>query len=504
MPKITLKDIFQEIENSYKTPVMILLGAFILFTALLIIANTSLPFSEVPIQYRIHDDVHYLSTTKGLYAFNDYGTIEWELHEVDRVPLEGKLEFDIDTEGRIYLTNTGRHRVDVFTPGGTLSFSFGAEELSGNFIIKILDNKNILISDIFNHNLKLYDKDGVFIKTIGERGSDDMQFNFPNGLEQMPDGTVLVAETNNLRIQRFEPEMDSNISPHWSLLDASNPDSRSQSLIHTVFRPINWEHYFWPTRMLCDPVHSQIYIGFFDDFVTPDGFVAVYDEEGGLRRMADLIMPSGLRVDAHNMQLAPRGLVSFLDYDAFIAGLWNPETDSIEPPPGSGISSTLNRLRRKTSVLLWIKGIGQGGLIFCFIPFTALMVYAQFMLAESRVRDLNIRTGDKPVRMAKNRFVAVLLSILVPGLGDVYLGNIVRGTILMSFFIFLCCPLYGQYANLYEVMYIPFQLWFEIHMVHINILIGMSLFILYTASIIFVVTGWKQQNNRVAKPRSRE
>ena len=54
--------------------------------------------------------------------------------------------------------------------------------------------------------MQVFDADGRFLAEWGERGSEPGQLSGPFGIGLDPDGTLLVAEFDNNRVQRFTPE----------------------------------------------------------------------------------------------------------------------------------------------------------------------------------------------------------------------------------------------------------------------------------------------------------
>lgn len=116
----------------------------------------------------------------------------------------------------VYIADTWNHRIQKFTLDGELVDSFGASgspagnEADGGLglffgprDILLLDDGNLLVTDTGNHRLQLLDANGEFIRVIGGFGNALGQFNEPVGLAQGPDGSIYVADTWNGRIQRF-------------------------------------------------------------------------------------------------------------------------------------------------------------------------------------------------------------------------------------------------------------------------------------------------------------
>jgi sugar lactone lactonase YvrE len=116
----------------------------------------------------------------------------------------------------VYVADTWNHRIQKFTLDGELVGTFGASgSPSGNETdgglglffgprdVLLLDDGRLLVTDTGNHRLQLLDTNGEFIRVVGGFGNGLGQFNEPVGLAQGPDGSIYVADTWNGRIQRF-------------------------------------------------------------------------------------------------------------------------------------------------------------------------------------------------------------------------------------------------------------------------------------------------------------
>ncbi len=120
----------------------------------------------------------------------------------------------------VYIADTWNHRIQKFTLDGEFVTLFGRSGAPGDEpetnglglffgprdIILLPDNR-LLITDTGNHRLQIADRDGVFISEVGGFGNALGQFNEPVGLGTGSDGFVYLADTWNGRIQQFSPEL---------------------------------------------------------------------------------------------------------------------------------------------------------------------------------------------------------------------------------------------------------------------------------------------------------
>lgn len=97
------------------------------------------------------------------------------------------------------------------TLGGRSDGEPGAEALSFSrpqSLALDLPRKRLVITDACNHRLIVTDLDGAVQRTIGsmgEVGEEPGRFSYPYGLELLDDGSVLVSEFGNCRVQRIDP-----------------------------------------------------------------------------------------------------------------------------------------------------------------------------------------------------------------------------------------------------------------------------------------------------------
>jgi DNA-binding beta-propeller fold protein YncE len=68
------------------------------------------------------------------------------------------------------------------------------------------DSDNLYVLDIKSHNIKVFDPDGKYVRTIGKQGQGPGELNTPTGLQILPDGTLLVNDSLNRRLAYFKPD----------------------------------------------------------------------------------------------------------------------------------------------------------------------------------------------------------------------------------------------------------------------------------------------------------
>ncbi|MEW5759598.1 MAG: DUF835 domain-containing protein [Candidatus Thermoplasmatota archaeon] len=121
-----------------------------------------------------------------------------------------------DSSGNVYVADTSNHRVQIFDSSGTykltigISGEFGNDNSHFNYPHGVgIDNieKRIYVGDTGNHRVQVFDMDGKYISTIGisgERGSDFRHLDRPYGVDVDPSGNLYVVDQGNQRIQVFD------------------------------------------------------------------------------------------------------------------------------------------------------------------------------------------------------------------------------------------------------------------------------------------------------------
>ncbi|MDO8632090.1 MAG: 6-bladed beta-propeller [Phycisphaerales bacterium] len=67
-------------------------------------------------------------------------------------------------------------------------------------------NDRLYVTDSWLHSVLVFDRSGLLVKSFGERGGGEGQFNFPSQITCSAEGAVLVADSMNFRVQRFSAE----------------------------------------------------------------------------------------------------------------------------------------------------------------------------------------------------------------------------------------------------------------------------------------------------------
>jgi sugar lactone lactonase YvrE len=117
----------------------------------------------------------------------------------------------VDAAGRVYVPDTGNHRVQVFNANGTFHRSFGSQG-AGNDQLNCPTGvaispvtQDILVVDQCNQRVQVFSNSWAYKLTLGvtgTAGSSERHFNWPTGVTVDASGGIYVADTNNYRVQK--------------------------------------------------------------------------------------------------------------------------------------------------------------------------------------------------------------------------------------------------------------------------------------------------------------
>ncbi|WP_300456691.1 6-bladed beta-propeller [Desulfobacula sp.] len=114
----------------------------------------------------------------------------------------------VSSSGKVYVADTGNHRIQVFDAMGSLLSVIGAPGNSTGQLLaprglSIDDQEILYVADTGNHRICVFDPEGVFLKEIGGYGREDHRLIRPQGVAVDDLGNVYVADTGNHRVVKF-------------------------------------------------------------------------------------------------------------------------------------------------------------------------------------------------------------------------------------------------------------------------------------------------------------
>lgn len=156
------------------------------------------------------DDVWVASGGARVQEFSSEGTFKqaWNAPG-SSISLTG---IAIDSGGKVWVLSVvplvGTPKVKKLTTAGETLLEFGAEGSENSQFKSPQDiatdsEGNVLVADTNNHRVQEFNGSGEFVRKYGSEGTGNGQFKSPKGLTVDAEGRVWVADTGNNRMQRF-------------------------------------------------------------------------------------------------------------------------------------------------------------------------------------------------------------------------------------------------------------------------------------------------------------
>jgi hypothetical protein len=140
----------------------------------------------------------------------------------------------VDKDDNVWMTDEGANMIVKYRPDGSVAMTLGRKEEPLDWLERFVEegehlegtpnarpwvfnrptdvtwdtNGNIFVSDGYNNSrVAKFDKNGNWVKAIGERGNAPDQFNTPHGITADAQGNIYVADRGNRRIQVYDPDL---------------------------------------------------------------------------------------------------------------------------------------------------------------------------------------------------------------------------------------------------------------------------------------------------------
>ena len=118
--------------------------------------------------------------------------------------LKRPINIRIDAEGNRYVTDTGRDQIVVYDRADRFVRALGEP---GQFrpVDLAIVGERLYVVDIQHHAVQVIDRTtGKFLAHFGKPGSGDGELFHPTNIAVAPNGDLLVVDTSNYRVQRFD------------------------------------------------------------------------------------------------------------------------------------------------------------------------------------------------------------------------------------------------------------------------------------------------------------
>jgi sugar lactone lactonase YvrE len=181
----------------------------------------------VPYGVALLDDKVYISAKDGIYVFEaDGGAFVKRIGngqgaDAGQFNFPNGIAADPDTD-TIFVTDTLNRRIVALTSDGQVKWMLGTPDVAGQITspfslprgITVKDGL-LYISDTFAHEIMVLDEDGQLLAIMGERGTGDTQFNFPEGLASKSDRVLYIVDRGNNRVVAWQlaPDFEGSANP---------------------------------------------------------------------------------------------------------------------------------------------------------------------------------------------------------------------------------------------------------------------------------------------------
>lgn len=126
---------------------------------------------------------------------------------VDDLQRPTSLAFD-PVGKRLYVADTLAHNIKVFDQGGEPLFVIGErgeQDIQFNFPSHLVfADQHLYVNDTMNFRIQIYDAQGGHLKTFGKHGTSSGSFTQPKGVAVDSEGHIYVADALSDRVQIFD------------------------------------------------------------------------------------------------------------------------------------------------------------------------------------------------------------------------------------------------------------------------------------------------------------
>lgn len=123
----------------------------------------------------------------------------------------GPVGIDVDSRGRIYVADKDNHRIQIFDNDGKHLVSIITNDKKNKLVrpvdVAVNESKQLLyVTGNNNHKLMVYNFPGYVMNEWGGDGVDEGHFRYPGTLTVLKDKRIAVVDILNTRVQVFNPD----------------------------------------------------------------------------------------------------------------------------------------------------------------------------------------------------------------------------------------------------------------------------------------------------------
>ena len=125
----------------------------------------------------------------------------------DDVPLPSPVGLAVGSEGEVYVTDSVQPAVMVIRPGAKAAVPLAVARMGQPTGVAFdMGTGRLFVVDTTAHRINVFNRDGTFHSSVGQRGDGDGEFNYPTQLWRDAGGRLYVTDSLNFRIQVFDAQ----------------------------------------------------------------------------------------------------------------------------------------------------------------------------------------------------------------------------------------------------------------------------------------------------------
>jgi YD repeat-containing protein len=213
--------------------------------------------------------------------FGSHGAENGQLHEPAGIAV---------SDGNLYVAEYANNRVQEFTTGGVYVNKFGSKGTgNGQFegaegIAADPVSGDLYVTDFGNGRVQEFTTGGAFLTSFGAKGSGAGQFKGPEGVAVNGAGTIYVADTENGRVQVWEPIPS---APVYASQFGSSGNGSGQ-FSHPMMDAVDSSGNLW----VVDAYNNRV-----EKFSSAGTFLAAYGEAGSSETKVQFEEPVGIAIN---------------------------------------------------------------------------------------------------------------------------------------------------------------------------------------------------------------
>lgn len=143
---------------------------------------------------------------RGVHRFDPINHEYDIIRRKDDQALPSPVSLAINAQDEVYLADSKLAQLFKISPGDEYATALELDEKLTQPTGLAIDQQNgqLLVVDTARHKVLLFTSQGKLVKSFGQRGIKQAEFNFPTMIWRGHDGHILITDSLNFRIQSFD------------------------------------------------------------------------------------------------------------------------------------------------------------------------------------------------------------------------------------------------------------------------------------------------------------